>query len=164
MMKAYLISIAGAAIATSAVGILAPEGERDGLAKHIRLLTALLLAVMLISPVVSLINGIGGALSGEIVFPWEGDGDVGEVEDIQAVLDGAAADYVTDLLTQSLEQEFGIPRGEIRCLIEWDRSEAEWRPIRATVILSGSAIWSDPAELEAHVTSLLGCECVSAIE
>lgn len=163
-MKDLLIAIAGAALAIAMVGILAPEGEREGLSKHIKLFTALLLALTLISPVMALINGIHGALSGEITFPWEKYEGKVDGEDVQDVLDGASADYVTDMLTQSIEQQFKISRGEVRCAIEWDRGEEEWTPVRATVILSGASIWRDPAPIEDFVTSLLGCECVSAIE
>ncbi len=163
-MKDYLIALAGAAIVIAIVGILAPEGEKGGLSKHLKLFTALLLALTLISPVVALIDGVRGALTGEIAFPWEKHEETVEPEELQNVLDGASADYVTDMLTQSVETQFKIPQGEVRCTIEWDPAGEDWKPVRATVILSGASIWRDPAELEDFVTSLLGCECVSAIE
>ena len=42
-MKTYLLSLLTASLIAAMVGILAPEGERGGLAKHLRLLTSLFL-------------------------------------------------------------------------------------------------------------------------
>lgn len=78
-------------------------------------------------------------------------------------MESASRSYFAQSLTQMLEQRFSIPAGEIRCTVRWQQDE-ELRPDRVTLVLSGSAIWKNPAEMEEFVTGLLGCECVTAIE
>lgn len=164
-MTTYLLSFIATALVIVLCKMLSPDGERDGLAKHLRLLTALLLVVSLLSPIWALIDGAQKLVSGEIELPWENTTSSEDYsEELQSVLDSASAAYFSDMLTQTIEKNFDISRGEIRCAIQWERQGESLSPGRVTVILSGSAIWKDPAEIEQFVTALLGCTCVSAIE
>lgn len=164
-MTAYLLSLIATALVVVLCRILSPDGERDGIAKHLRLLTALLLVVALLSPILTLIDGAQKLVSGEITFPWEDAPSTEDYSDeLQSVLDSASTSYFSDMLTQTIEEHFEIDRGEVRCAIQWERDGERLAPTRVTVILSGSAIWKDPARIEQFVTALLGCACVSAIE
>ena len=164
-MKAYLISLIATALAVAMVSILTPEGEKGGIAKHVRLLTSLLLITALISPVVGLIDGMRALAEGNLELPWEENAPQEDYsEQLQGALDTASTTYFTDRLTQTVEEQFEISAGEVRCAVQWEAVDGKLAPARVTVILSGSAIWKDPAEIEAFVSTLLGCECVSAIE
>jgi len=79
---------------------------------------------------------------------------------LQDRLDFVSKEYFTKNLTQTLEQEFAITSGEVRCIIRWEDDA----PSLVTVVLSGKAVWKDPYAIEAFVESLLACECQSAIE
>ena len=50
------------------------------------------------------------------------------------------------------------------CAVLWEEEDGIAAPARVTVILSGGSIWKDPNAIEATVSALLGCECVTAIE
>ena len=164
-MNNYLFSFVATALVVVLCRLLSPDGENSGLQKHLRLLTALLLVVALLSPIRALIDSTQRLLNGEITFPWDDTKVEGEYrEDLVEVLDAASASYFSDLLTQRIEEQFTIPRGEVRCAVQWERSGEQLSPSRVTVILSGSAIWKDPEKIENFVTALLGCPCVSAIE
>lgn len=164
-MTSYLLSLIATALVIVLYKVLSPSGERDGLAKHLRLLTALLLVISLLSPILAIIDGTKRIVNGEIELPWENETSTEDYsEELKSVLDSASASYFSDMLTQTIEKNFEIDRGDIRCAIQWKRDGESLSPDRVTVILSGNAIWKDPAEIERFVSALLGCTCVSAIE
>ena len=159
-MQTYLLSLLGGALAAALVGILAPEGA----SRHIRLVSSLFLICVLVAPLPKAIGSVSSwfeeleeaADAGE-----SGGGDY--AAQLEAAMESAARSYFAQSLTQMLEQRFSIPAGEIRCTVRWQQDE-ELRPERVTLVLSGSTIWKNPAEMEEFVTGLLGCECVTAIE
>lgn len=101
--------------------------------------------------------------SGDLTLPWLENVEENDYqEDMQEALDTASRDYFTKMLTQTLEQKFLMDVGDVRCAVHW--SDGGSSPEKVTVILSGSAIWKDPKEIQSFVTSLLSCECAVAIE
>ncbi|MBR3894086.1 MAG: hypothetical protein IKJ35_02950 [Clostridia bacterium] len=164
-MKTYLLTLITTAFAVTLAGMLSPRGEGGGIAKHLKLLGALLLVCVLISPLSGIIEGLRAFANGEIDLSWTEDKDSEDYrEDLQGTLDGASRQYVCEMLTQTLEQRFSVSRGEIRCAIQWSEKENTPRPSHVSVILSGQAIWKSPKEIETFVTELLGCGCSVAIE
>ena len=164
-MKEYVISLLSAALVAALIGVLAPTGEGGGLSRHLRLLTSLFLITVIILPLGDAMGTIEGFLDGSVTLPEIGGSTE---EDYRKELDEALASsskaYFATLLIEKLEEEFTIPEGEVRCAIRWSEDAGEARPERISVILSGSAIWKDPASIEAFVRDLVGCECVTAIE
>lgn len=160
-MKNYLYALLLVSLATTIVGILSPNGEKSGMGKHLRLLSSLLLICVLIVP---LKHGIAYLVSfsrGDINIPGLEKNDPNDYRDqMQNGLDLTSKDYFNERLTQTLEKEFSIATGEIRCIVKWENET----PTLVTVVLSGSAIWKDPQVIETYVSSLLGCPCQSAIE
>ena len=162
-MNDYLFAFVATALTVVLCKMLVPDGEELG--KHLRLLTSLLLIVALLPPILSLVDGAERLARGEIDLPWSEERIDGNYqEELQEVLDAASASYFSDMLTQQIENRFAIARGEVRCAVQWQKAGEQLTPERVTVVLSGSAIWKDPAEIEEFVSALLGCECVSAIE
>ena len=164
-MKEYLLTLVAAALTATLFGILSPDGERGGIAKHMRLLTSLFLVCVLIAPLGGALTGLRALINGELSLPSV-DQDSGDgYRDLQdAVLDDASVNYFTDLLNETVARQFSIASDEVRCSVEWTRVDGRLDPVRVTVILSGRAIWQDPHAIEAFVEALLGCECVTAIE
>ena len=161
MMKEYIVSLITAALVAALIGVLSPEGEGGGLSRHMRLLCTLFLLCVIVAPLGGALGTLSDAL-GDTLAPPDANG--GSAEDYQAQLDealsSAAKPYFAELLIKSIEKEFSIPTGEVRCAIRW----GEESPERISIILSGSAIWQDPAPIEQFVRETIGCECVSAIE
>ena len=154
-MKTYLLSLLGASLAVALIGILAPAGA----SKHMKLISSLFLICILIAP---LPRAIGSVWSMAEDFTTQG-GQSGSPSDyngqMQEAVNSASKTYFAQTLTQLLEQQFSIPPGEVRCSIRWAEGTEQ-----ITLILSGSAVWKNPADMEQFVTELLGCECVTAIE
>lgn len=162
-ITSYILSLIATVFVATLVGILAPSGD-GGLARHLRLLTSLVLICVLISPILSIAEEVRDLLDGNFTF----EGDTGVDEDYASALEesmnATSKHYFVQMLTQTLAERFSIAEDDIRCRVEWTEEKDNLHPSRVTVILSGRAIWKNPTEIEAYVTSLLGCECVSAIE
>ena len=163
-MKEYLLSLLAAAPVLAIVGILAPEGVRSGLAKHLRLVAALVWICILIAPITSMVIGWTGWQDGDSSFGEEQPDE----NDYQIMLDETLGNqstaYFCDMLTQTLEKRFSIAKGELRCHVAWAKDDGEMHPEKATLFLSGNAIWKSPKEMEAYVKELIGCECVTVVE
>ena len=165
-MKSYFLSIAATALIASIVSILSPAGEGGGISRHLKLFTSLLLVCVLISPIGGWIGGIQDWFNGELAFPWEDTEKNIENNNLQDRLDEMSTEYFTALLTETLEREFSIETGDLRCVVIWqsENDPDHLRPERVTLLLSGRAIWKNTEAMEDFVTSLLGCACTSAIE
>lgn len=165
-MKTYLITIVLSSLLAILVGMLAPDGDKGGVFKHMRLLTSLFLVCVLISPLQESIKYLQGLLNGSIELPWlDGSEDKsGYEQEMNEALENASTSYFTQMLTQMLEAQFSIATGDLRCQIQWETQNESLSPVHVTVILSGRAIWKDTREIEDFVSELLGCPCVSAIE
>lgn len=163
-IKAYILSIFATALLITVVDILAPTGTGGGLSRHLKLVSSLVLVCILISPTVSLANKLKGFLNGEWEFAFEEEMDDHYADELQNALDNASREYFEGMLTKTLCEEFAIAESDLRCHVEWSGEGENLRPQKVTVILSGKAIWKNPAKIEEYVSTLLGCDCVSAIE
>ena len=163
-MNSYLYSLLLISLAVALVGILTPNGSKDGIAKNMRLLCSLLLIGVLILPIKNGIDRLAAWSRGEINISTSEKNDAEDYrEEMQEALDNTSRQYVSQMLTQTLSREFEIPAGEIRCVIKW-KEEDPTKPELITLLFSGSALWKDPKAAEAFVEELLGCPCQSAIE
>ena len=157
-MKEYLLSVLAASLAISLVGILAPNGTQSSL----KLLSALFFLCVIAAPLPKWLSALPDRIE-EITSPDQNTTEQDYQQQAADALNAASKAYLAQMLTQFLEEKFSIPTGEVRCAIQW-AAEEEARPEKITVILSGSAIWKNPNDIETAVTQLLGCECVTAIE
>ena len=163
-IKAYMLSIFATAILITVVDILAPSGTGGGLSRHLKLVTSLVFVCILISPALSLAQRLKEFANGNWDFEIDGSMEDHYSDALQNALDDASLQYFENMLTETLCKEFEIIEDDIRTHIEWSGEGEDMRPQKVTVVLSGKAIWKDPAKIEAYVTSLLGCDCVTAIE
>ena len=163
-IKAYIISIFATALLITVVDILAPTGANNGLSRHLKLISSLVFVCLLISPTVSLAERLGEFAKGNWEFGIEGEIEDHYSEELQNALDNASQQYFEGMLTKTLCEEFQIAEDDLRVRVEWEGEGEHLRPQKVTVILSGKAIWKNPAKIEEYVSSLLNCDCVSAIE
>ena len=163
-MKIYLLSLLITSLLLSVIGILTPKGERDGLSKHVRLVAALVWLCILIAPLPGMLSDFRDWWKDLDTSFSENESFENSLEQFDQVLDEQSMSYFCDMLTQTLEEHFEITPGDLRCRIQWAQTETGASPTRVTLLLSGKAIWKSPTEMEAFVSELLGCECVSAIE
>ena len=160
-IKTYLLSIFATALLITVVDILAPGG---GLSKHLKLVTSLVFVCILISPSLAFAERLKDFANGDWEFAIEGDMEEHYSSELQNALDDASKEYFENMLELTLCKEFDIAEDNLRVAVEWIGDAENLRPVKVTVILSGKAIWKNPAKIEEYVISLLGCTCVSAIE
>ncbi len=163
-IKAYMLSIFATALLITVVDILAPTGTGGGLSRYLKLVTSLVFVCILISPTISLAERIREFANGNWEFDIEGDMEDHYSSELQDALDDASRDYFEGMLKQTLCEQFAIIEDDLRVRVDWVGEGDNWRPKKVTVILSGKAIWKNPAKIEEYVSSLLDCDCVSAIE
>ena len=164
-MKEYFLSLFLAAILIALVGILSPGKPSGGIGKHLRLLSSLFLLCVLLSPVTAAMDGIRDWLNSDGTLPDLGDTEENGYGELASnALDEASREYFSQMLAHTLSEEFSISPNDLRCRVEWELTEGNARPTRVTVLLSGSAVWRDPAPLQNAVQTLLGCPCDVAID
>ena len=163
-IKAYVLSIFTTALLITVVDILAPTGTGNGLSRHLKLVASLVFVCILISPTVSLVAKLRDFANGNWEFDMDGDMKDHYSSDLQNALDEASKEYFEEMLKQTLCKEFEITEENLRVRVEWGDDGENLRPKKVTVILSGKAIWKNPAKIEEYVSSLLNCDCASAIE
>ena len=160
-MKAYILTIFATALLITVVDILAPSG---GAAKHLKLVTSLVFVCVLISPTVSLAQRLQDFANGNWELAIEEEVKDHYSSQLQNALDDASFAYFEGMLKQTICKEFAITEDDLSVRVDWGGEGDSLRPQKVTVILSGKAIWKDPAKMEEFVSSLLGCDCASAIE
>ena len=164
-MNNYILTLLGTALVFAIVGILVPTGERGGIAKHVRLVAALIWICVLTAPVCSAIAEVRDWMASGEWLPLPNDTEQQAPQEIfDGVLNEASTAYFCDMLTQTLEQTFEIAPGEVTCRVEWSQNEGQLTPAHVTVVLSGRAIWKSPHEIESFVRTLLECDCSVAID
>ncbi len=164
-MKAYLITVFASVLLVSLILLLAPSGKR-GLGEHLRLLAALFLVTVIVSPLTPLISSLSRLpeLGGSILDSLPTDDEEEAKDKWQATLDGASMEYFEQRLTQELCDRFSIDPSFLRTRVKWKETDGALSPELVTVYLSGSAVWKDTKAIEDHVTSLLSCPCQTIIE
>lgn len=164
-LQSYLVTLLAASFITALIRILSQNKEGSDISKYIKLLTSLFLVCVLIVPLQSVVEKLQSFRNNTAEIPGiELPEENAYRNQLEAALDQASTTYFTQMLTQMLETQFSVETGELRCTVQWKQENGTLSPVRVTVILSGKAIWKDPKQIEAFVSDLLGCECVSAIE
>lgn len=152
-MSGYLYSLAVAVVVISVVSALVPAS----MSTHVRALCALCVICLVCAPLAS---AIGAVTKGDWEIPegWLG-------EDAEQAQEQDYGEFSRELLagqlTLLLEQEFSLSPHDVQVYAAWD---ADGRPSRITLVLSGQAIWQDPDPVKAYVENLLGCECIIVLD
>ena len=161
-MKSYFFSLISASFVVAIVGILAPNAKN---AKVLRLLTSLFLVCILVLPFRTFIKEFASFLRGDIpLLESETDAELNAEEQFQRSVNDASKTYFTQSLTHLIEEKFSIKTGNVSCKVRWEEGEDSPVPAGVVVLLSGSAIWKNTAEIEEYITDLLNCPCNAAIE
>ena len=163
-MKSYLITLLAASLLTILVTLLAPDGERGGISKHVRLIASLFLICTLLSPLQALIRELPRLLEGDWLPDADTTTDDAYKQRLEDAINQASKDYFTDMLAQTLCTELSVQQEDLRCHVRWETGEEMPTPASVTVLLSGGAIWKDPTQICTLVNSLIGCPCEVVIE
>lgn len=154
-MKAYLLSLLGTALAVTLVDLLTPERGKGS----VRLLSALILLCVIAAPLPKAFRAVRDHTLSSNTEEIQADYE----KKLQEAMDSASKTYFVQTLTNLICTQFQLDSHLVRCTVVWQPDE-ETVPKQITVILSGSAIWKDPEQIESFVSKLINCPCVTAIE
>ncbi len=160
-MRDYFLSV----ILTALFGGITTEllPENSGVKPHLKLLTGLCVLLVLVLPAKDAIASVA-ELAGRLDLGAliEGEEERGEYEDI---LDSALSRYSEEEIGRCLGaligKRFDLREGDCRARV-WLGDGGEVR--KALILLSGSAVLTDPYAIEAYVNGLLDCPCDVAVE
>ena len=163
-MKEYVISIACVAVICSIASLLTPEGEGGGLGKQLRLVSALVLCTVCISPVASLLEALTSLdLSASFSELYTPDSEKHE-EIFKDSLDLSEERVLREGIYTILLDRFEIERDECDISFVISEENGERRLEHIFILLRGSAIWKDTGAIERTMSELFACEIITAIE
>ncbi len=165
-MTQYLMGLFVLGLCCAAVELLAPAGEGGGIARHIKLMSALCLLCVLISPVTTLLRD-GESIKDRLenwVSQWTDGQEMTEdfADRWQTESERLDAAYAGELIAQMLESEFEIAASDVRVELVLAQSGETIDEIR--VALTGRAIWVDTHKMEAYIHDTFGCDATIYIE
>ena len=166
-MNGYIYSIVCIAAAGGIVCILSPS---SGIKKHLRLVCALCLLCVMISPVSNFLNSIRDFFDGEGSELFETD-ENGELRDTyesiyNKYLEGGYSDNVGEAVKDILYENLGVSKENCRVSVQFADNDSDGmrEPSKITVILSGKEALRDPSTVKELLSNVFECDCVCAID
>lgn len=166
-MKEYFMGLLALCICICVVELLAPAGEGEGIARHLKLLCAICLLATMISPLIRLLQG--GESFPRRLDSWLSEwleGSEEKKEEYGAIWEEQweqmDLSYAEAAITSMLSQRFSVSEQEIRVRVTVNEDGTAIREVR--VALSGKAIWLNTHEMEDYIRNTLGCESSIFIE
>lgn len=169
-MREYVYSIVSLSSAVGVILMLAPDGVRQGLKKHIKFISALCLVCVLINPVSEFLytfddllhsdhlEFIGGVNEGELYEKYD--------EIYQSYLEGSYGENIGGAVKDALSEKYGIKKENCRVLTEFYDNDRDGirEPKKITVVLSGLDRFRDPEMIKRFLSDIFNCDVAVAIE
>ena len=163
-MKQYVISVMIAGVIGAIVTLLSPEGEGGGLKNHVRLAVGLVLVTVSVSPIIGFVKDMSQLDVNSII------GEVGNSakEEYESIFyEGYGAAEIENLkegIKGILFERFGVKNDECYISVTTGEGQDGKRELKRIFInFYGAAIMKNTEEIEDYLSSLLGCEVVSAV-
>lgn len=160
-MREYFMAV----VLTALFGGISTEllPEVSGIRPHMKLITGLCVLLVLVLPAKDTIISISD-FARRLDLSVLLDGEVGE-ESYDALFEGTLSRYSEEELGRylgiAIAKQFDIREEDCRASV---RLNSEGNAESVLVLLSGSAILSDPYQIEAYVNGLLSCPCNVAVD
>lgn len=165
-MQQYLMGLFALALCCAVVEMLSPDGEGGGIARHIKLMSALCLLCVLLSPLVAWLRG-GESLPDHLRDFWDGLTQDAEDTDRELLdrweqeserLDITLAEQT---VAEMLEARFALSSEDCRVSLILDDGD---NITCVRVALSGRGVWCNTHEMQAYIEQTFGWESVIYIE
>ena len=156
-LREYVFSIVCFSSAAGIALILVPEGTRQGLKKHLKLLSVLCLICLLINPMAELIQTLSSLdvedLSG--IFDTDSEGELYDKYDeiYQSYLDGGYGENIGEAVKDVLHGRFDIKKDNCRVLTEFADKNGD-----------GEEKLKEPDSIKTFISELFECDVSVAIE
>ena len=165
-MTQYLMGLFVLGLCCAAVELLAPAGEGGGIGRHIKLMSALCLLCVLISPVTALLRD-GESIKDRLqhwVSQWADEEQTTQDFENRWQTESEQLDvvYAEQLIAEMLRDEFAIAASDLGIEIVLSPSRDAIDQLR--VALTGRAIWTDTHKMETYIHNTFGCDVTIYIE
>ena len=162
-MTGYISGIIGVSILVGIIDIICPDG--GGFKKYLRLVSGLVVAVMILSPMGSFLSYFSTSFWGELDGMIYEESLREEYQDkLYESLESASRESIEENIEKILYERFNIEQGNADASAVLERGDGDIKVKKLTLTLRGVAIFKDPYEIEEYFASLLHCECVTVIE
>ncbi len=148
----------------SIITVLSPDGEGGGLGKHTRLAVGLCLVLVCITPLYSLIESLKSFDVSDLIP----EPDIEESLEYESIFQSsyyqAEIENLRSGIVAILYDKYEIEPSD--CLVKVKVAEDETGKRRLEQIfinLYGAAVWKDTGAIEGYLSSLFGCETVTAV-
>ncbi len=154
-MKEYIFTLIGAALISSVVGLLLPEGAAGS--KYVKLVAALCVLGALAAPIADISCEDMSGIFDPII---DGADEKNDAEDRYfGTLTELGAEELKKRLTELLCEKFSIDPADIEVGVEAEERDGSFAVTRVTVGLFRAAILRDPYKIEEYVQSLVDADC-----
>lgn len=162
-MQQYCYGVFVLCIVCALVELLSPAGEGGGIARHIKLMSALCVLCVLTQPLLLVAQeweGIPDRLE-EWLGPSVENNDE-QKEQWEQQSNALTAEYAAIAIHGMLCEQFSMDVADCRVSVRLTEDGTALAHVR--VALSGHAIWQDTHRMEAYLTESLACDCTIYIE
>lgn len=162
-MQAYLIRILTLSCLCGLAEQLTPAGEREGLRRSVRLLTALCLLSLAVSPLWQVRDALGGWDPAAWARTPEGDGQAAYEARMAEKWQTAAEGQLCEELCALLAERFDVAAEDLSVTLSWTEEAGARQLSGVWIALRGGAVLRDPRAIEETVEALLSCPCTVSV-
>ena len=166
-MKEYILSLFALSVCCAIVELFAPAGEGDGIGRHIKLMCALCLLCVSISPLLQFLgtlNTLPERLGDWLSVRREEAEDIKQDWNDRWQKESERIDvlFAEQTVAQMLCEQFSMSIQE--CGVQLALEDNGERIAHIRVALSGQSIWKDTHAMEEYLKQTFGCESTIYIE
>lgn len=159
-MGEYLISVIGAALIGGVITAALPDSGGGGaLKKYVGFIASLCVLCIIISPAMKALDVVSEFFDGGLDGWLEEHGQSYE-DQYYGYLASYGKENAEEGIRELICREFSIDPENCHISAEVSESDGKLGLDRIKVILSGSAVFKNPYEIEEYLSDLFECECI----
>ena len=162
-MRELLMRVLTVSLLCGLLELMTPVGEREGLRRAVRLLSALFLLGVLLQPLSSIGEAIFRLDLGSPARQWETESGAKYEDWMEEKLTAATSAQLEEDLYALLESELGVSREDCRITVGTESDGEGLRVSHVWIALRGEAVLIDPRRIETRVTEAVGCPCTVSL-
>ncbi len=152
-MKEYVISLISLSLFAAAILALAPKSQE----RHTRLLCALCLICVMVSPVIGFVESVKGIDLGFLTDGVEAENDYEKL--FVESLSRLSAEQLEAELKKHVASEFAIKESDLDFTVGYKTLDGAMQVERIDLRLSGMALLKDPYKIEEYLARLTDVTC-----
>lgn len=159
-MSGYIYGIIGTAAVIGTLESLLPRSGKTR--PYVRLVAALCLLCVIARPLGDFLSSLSGWLEEDLTsLTPDGAGRTQYEEILAGEVESVVRDELAEAVKDALATRFSVESCEVGVALR--KEDGTLFVTRVVVTLMGRDVFRDPYAIEAYVSELLGCECITVI-